>query len=85
MKMQYELLGDGFEDRDAKASSVNLIKGMAGGTGAHRASALKFGLREGFSRVSSTLSQSRPTGKKQTSVGGAVRFSRGPQPRMIGA
>jgi len=63
--MQYELLSDKFEDLYTNASSINLIKSMADGTGAGRASALKFGLREGFSRVSSSPFRSRPTGKKQ--------------------
>ena len=49
MRMQRELLGDKFGDRDTNTSAVNLIKNMAGGTGAHHAGALKFGLREGFS------------------------------------
>jgi len=57
MRMQRELLSDKFGDHDTNASAVNLIKNMAGGTGAHHAGALKFGLREGFSLP-------RATGKK---------------------
>ena len=49
MRMQRELLSDKFGDDDTKTSAVSLIKNMAGGTGAHHAGALKFGLREGFS------------------------------------
>jgi len=48
MKMQYELLAGGFGDQTTNASMVDLIKNMADGTAAHRAGALKFGLREGF-------------------------------------
>jgi len=59
MRMQRELLSDKLSDRDTNASAVNLIKNMAGGTGAHHAGALKFGLREGFLST-------RTAGKKQT-------------------
>ena len=52
IKMQYELLNKKFNDGDANAPAVDLIKSMADGTGVHRAGALKFGLREGFSRAS---------------------------------
>jgi len=48
MKMQYELLSDKFV-HDTTTSVVGLIRGMADGSGAHHAGALKFGLREGFS------------------------------------
>ena len=51
MKMQYELLSNKFDDQDTNASAVDLIRSMASGTRAHHASALKFGLRGGFSRV----------------------------------
>ena len=50
--MQYELLSDRFaDDADTNASALDLIKSMAGGTRANHAGALKFGLREGFSRI----------------------------------
>lgn len=53
--MQYELLSDRFaNDSDTNASALDLIKGMAGGTGERHAGALKFGLREGFSRFKPT-------------------------------
>ena len=52
MKMQYGLLSDRFaDDSNANASAASLIKNMADGTLAQHAGALKFGLREGFSRM----------------------------------
>ena len=51
MRMQYDLLGDRFDDRNTTASTADLIKSMAGGGGAHHAVALKFGLRKDFSHV----------------------------------
>ena len=51
MKMQYELLTEWFDNPDTALSTADLIKGMANGTGAHHAGALKLGLREGFSLV----------------------------------
>ena len=60
-KMQYELLSDRFaNDPDTNASSLDLIKSMAGGTRTHHAGALKFGLREGFSRFKSTPVETVP-------------------------
>ena len=47
--MQCKLLNDKFNDQDTTASAVDLIKNMTGGTGIHKAGALKLGLREGFS------------------------------------
>jgi len=60
LKMQSELLAETFDDRDTTASAVDLIKSMAGGAGAHHASALKLGLRKGFSSVR----PKPPVGKK---------------------
>lgn len=51
MKMQYELLSNKFDNQDTNASAMDLIRSMASGTRVHHASALKFGLREGFSRA----------------------------------
>ncbi|KAF9785369.1 hypothetical protein BJ322DRAFT_1108808 [Thelephora terrestris] len=51
MKMQYELLRDKFNNQDTNASAVDLIKSIADGTRAHHGSALKYGLRKGFSRT----------------------------------
>lgn len=49
--MQYELLSDRFaNDPDTNASAMDLIKSMASGSRESHAGALKFGLREGFSR-----------------------------------
>lgn len=50
MKMQYELLSEKFGDPETNTSAATLIRSMADGTGTHHAGALKFGLREGFSR-----------------------------------
>ena len=50
MRMQHELLREKFDDCDTAASATDLIKSMARGGDAHHAGALKFGLREGFSR-----------------------------------
>jgi len=75
MKMQYALLSDKFDDHDTTTSVVNLIGGMADGSGAHYAGALKCGLREGFSLArpkqpeappsSSWGTQPRQTGKRR--------------------
>ena len=60
MKVQYELLSDKFDERSTSASAVDLIKSMADGTGSRHADALRFGLREGFSRVrQAPISKSR--------------------------
>ena len=64
MKMQYELLTDKFDDLDMTASAVGLIKGMAEGTDAHHADALKFGLREGF-----LFARPKPPGETQPTRG----------------
>ena len=62
MKIQYELLTDKFDDKDTTASTVGLIRSMAEGAGAHHVSALKFGLREGFSLARpKTPEASKPT------------------------
>jgi hypothetical protein len=61
MEMQYELLSYRFaDDSNTNASAVNLIKNMADGTLAHHAGALKFGLREGFSRTTRAASATVP-------------------------
>ena len=71
--MQYELLSDRFSDyADTNASALDFIKSMAGGTRAHHAGALKFGLREGFSRLEPAPIKmiqtfgKQPSGKKPT-------------------
>ena len=60
MEMHYELLSGMTDERDTDASIVDLIKGMAGGASPHRAGALKFGLREGFSRANPTQPEPVP-------------------------
>ena len=65
MKMQHELLSDKLDDRDTNASAVELIKSMADGTGAHRADALKFGLRKRLTSSESSPSFSGPNRKKR--------------------
>lgn len=74
-KMQYELLSHKFaNDPDANAAALDLIKSMADGTRVHHAGALKFGLREGFSRFKPTAIEAalpstyveRSPAKKQT-------------------
>lgn len=74
MRMQYELLSKEPDDRNTTTSAVDIIKSMAGGTGAHHAGALKFGLREGFSlarptRPSSPDAQTRPAPKNSKQMG----------------
>ena len=59
MKLQYELLSDKFNGQETNASTADLIKSMADGTRTHHASALKFGLREGFSRTEPALVEKR--------------------------
>ena len=60
MKMQYELLRNRFDDHETNAPAANLIKSMADGTRTHHASALKFGLREGFSRTGQATAEPAP-------------------------
>jgi hypothetical protein len=58
MKMQYELLSDRFaDDPNANLLAASLLKGMADGSRAHHVAALKFGLREGFSRMNPTTAE----------------------------
>jgi len=49
MKMQWELLNDNYDNDNTSASAVDIIKRMTNGNTAYRASALKLGLRNGFS------------------------------------
>ena len=60
MKMQCKLLSEEFNDHDANASAVGLIKSMADGTRTDHADALKFGLREGFFRTWPTHAEPTP-------------------------
>jgi len=53
MKMQCELLQDDFRNDTTTAEGVGFIKSMLGGNSAHRAGALKAGLRQGL--LSSTF------------------------------
>ena len=48
MKMQCELLHDEFNNDTTTAEGVGFIRDMLGGNSAHRAGALKAGLREGL-------------------------------------
>ena len=75
MRMQYKLL-DEHDDSKTTAFAVDLIKGMADGTRVHHASALKFGLREGFSLV-------RPI-VLQTQEQAPQIFGFGTQSRVVG-
>jgi len=50
MRMQCELLYDKFNNDTTTDEGVGFIESMLGGNSAHRAGALKAGLREGFWR-----------------------------------
>jgi len=71
MKMQCELLHKKFNNDTTTAEGVGFIEGMLGGNSAHRASALKAGLREGL--LSSPNGGGSSFGKTYCSPGPSVK------------